>query len=46
MPGFPRPKGKATKIAYRIMGVPGNMKKKKSDKTEKRLTFEDTYKVR
>lgn len=50
MPAAPRPKGKATKIAYDILGKPQNMindKKTKKDKlVDKRLDFEDTYRVR
>ncbi len=44
MPTMPRPKGKATKIAYDILGVPGPMQKskKKPVKIEQRLTYEET----
>lgn len=45
----PRPKGKATKIFYDILGKPANMDTKKTpkeSKTDKRLTFEDTARVR
>ena len=41
-----RIKGKATKIAYRILGVPGNMRKEKRSKIKERLNFEETYKAR
>ena len=46
MPGMIRIKGKATKIAYRILGVPGNLRKEKPSKIKERLTFEETYKAR
>jgi len=50
MPGAPRPKGKAKKIAYAILGVPQNMieprKSKEGKWVEKRLVFEDTSRVR
>lgn len=44
-----RTKSKATKIAYKILGVPLNLQGKKTPKQEKidkRLTFEDTRQVR
>jgi len=45
---MPRPKGKATKIAYRVLGKPQNedQKKRTDTKTEKRLVFEETERVR
>lgn len=50
MPQAPRPKGKAQKIAYKILGVPENLKKNKKkpkdSKTEQRLVFEETVRVR
>lgn len=44
-----RVKGKATKIAYKILGKPENLKDTKTyrnSKTDRRLTFEQTYRVR
>lgn len=49
MPSVPRPKGKAKKIAYKLLGIPDNMKKqkkKRNDKIEQRLVFEETIRVR
>lgn len=47
MPGMPRIKGKAEKIAFAILGVPANLRKeKRNDKIEKRLEFEETVRVR
>lgn len=50
MPGMLRIKGKPTKIAYKVLGVPANMKEvKKTErdkKIEQRLTFEETVRVR
>lgn len=50
MPVMPRPKGKATKIAYKILGKPANMQKQNQNNPksniEKRLLFEDTERVR
>lgn len=48
MPSAPRPKGKAKKIAYKILGTPPNMKKSKKPrpKVEERLVFEETTRVR
>jgi hypothetical protein len=49
MPAMPRIKGKAEKIAYKILGVPFNMrlyKTKNRNKVEKRLDFEETRLVR
>lgn len=50
MPVMPRPKGKATKIAYKILGKPVNMQKQnqnnKNSEIEKRILFENTERVR
>ena len=49
MPAMPRPEGKATKIAYAILGEPENMKVKKSPKKkreDKELVFQETVRVR
>lgn len=49
MPAMPRIKGKATKIAYKILGTPPNMVFKRSPKEKKvnrRLIFEETTRVR
>ena len=49
MPQAPRPKDKSRKIAYKILGVPENMKKQKKPKDNKidqRLVFEETVRVR
>jgi hypothetical protein len=49
MPQAPRPKGKAKKIAYDVMGVPANMMHEKSRKRKKeneRLVFEETQRSR
>ena len=48
MPAMPRLKGKATKIAYAILGIPDNMKKdtKKDKYLEQRLVFDETSRVR
>lgn len=49
MPAAPRPKGKATKIAYRVLGKPQNEDQKKSREQsdiDKRLVFEETQRVR
>lgn len=46
---MPRAKGKPTKIAYAILGKPANIafdKSPHSAEVEKRLTFEQTSKVR
>ncbi len=49
MPVMPRQNKKATKIAYRILGKPANLKAK-PDRKEKsvkaRLIFEETMRVR
>jgi len=49
MPVMIRPRNKAKKIAYKIMGVPINMQEKPTPRereVEARLTFDDTIKVR
>lgn len=49
MPSMVRPKGKATDIAYSILGTPMNMRKSKQSRRRKlnrRLDFEDTVRVR
>jgi hypothetical protein len=50
MPVMPRIKGKAEKIAYKILGVPANLREKtktaKSGKISKKLYYEDTRLVR
>jgi hypothetical protein len=48
MPGMPRIRGKATKIAYSVLGKPLNMEKdvKKNKNVEERLVFEETSRVR
>jgi hypothetical protein len=49
MPGIPRISGRATKIAYKILGVPANMKFKRTKEQKKinqRLLFEETVRVR
>lgn len=49
MPAMPRLSGKAKKIAYKILGMPLNMQVKRAKKDEqvnKRLTFEETARVR
>lgn len=46
---MPRPKAKATTIAYKVMGVPPNIKFKRSKRQvaiNKRLVFEETQRVR
>lgn len=50
MPIMLRPKSKATKIAYKILGKPANLKPEKTSKVQqlirKRLIFEETARVR
>jgi hypothetical protein len=49
MPGMPRVKGKTTKIAYKIMGVPANVAHKRSKKEKeinRRLVYEETDRAR
>jgi len=50
MPIMPRVKGKAERIAYKILGIPANIRSKtktvKNRKIKKRLNFEETRLVR
>ena len=49
MPATPRIKGAPTRIAFKILGVPGNMRSKRTKERElldKRLTEEETVRVR
>lgn len=49
MPTMVRPQGKGKKVAFSILGTPPNMKdseKKKDTKIDKRLTFEETQRVK
>ena len=48
MPAMKRVKGKATKIAFKVLGTPPNMRKNKTknSKEDKRLNFELTTRVR
>jgi len=49
MPATPRLKGKATQVAFKILGIPGNMRSKRTKEREaldKRLTEEETVRVR
>jgi hypothetical protein len=49
MPAMPRMSNKATKIAYKILGIPANVqskKTKKQKKLEEALTAEETVRVR
>lgn len=50
MPIMPRnPKNKATKIAYKILGMPANLKHKPTEEEKyisKKLLYEETYRVR
>lgn len=50
MPSAPRTKSKATKIAYKILGVPANMRKQPKDaeqkKIDKALLYQETFRVR
>lgn len=50
MPAAPRINAKAEKIAFKIMGVPANMrpdaKKKQKRKVDHRLLFEETFRAR
>lgn len=49
MPVMLRKKGKATRIAFAIMGVPQNMGKQKPARKaaiDKRLVFEETTRVK
>lgn len=49
MPAMPRPKGKATKIAYKILGVPGPIafkRSKEQKKINKVLLFQESQRIR
>lgn len=50
MPMMPRPHEKPRKIAYKIMGIPANMRKQPNTKVKKDinkvLMFEETSRVR
>jgi hypothetical protein len=49
MPAMPRIKGKATKIAFKILGTPPNIAFKRNKKEQfqnRRLIFEETTRVR
>jgi hypothetical protein len=49
MPAMPRPISKATKVAYKIMGIPANIahkRTKEEKKVNKRLFFEETFRAR
>lgn len=49
MPATPRMPGVATKIAFKILGTPANMRSKRTKEREtldKRLTEEETVRVR
>lgn len=49
MPAMPRIKGKPRKIAFSILGVPSNLKDKKTalqKKIDRRLMYDNTQRVR
>ena len=49
MPSMPRFDTKATKIAYKILGVPANIKAKRTPKQEKinkQLVFQETTRMK
>jgi len=47
MPASPRPKGKATKIFYEVLGKPETANKSEQQKKiDKRLIFEETIRAR
>lgn len=49
MPAMPRPKGKAKKIAYHLLGKPANIafkRNKKQRRINQRLLYEETERVR
>lgn len=50
MPVMPRPNAKTTKIAYKIIGIPANLRAVKKTKEQKkinqRLIYEETFRVR
>lgn len=47
MPGMPRIPGKGKDIAYKILGVPDNMKKQKrvNRKRQKRVEIEESKRI-
>ena len=49
MPAMPRIKGKAEKIAHKLLGIPANMRKykvKSNPRVKERLNFEETRFIR
>lgn len=49
MPLMPRPKGKAMKIAYKILGEPANMKdgeKKHQSNADRIISYQNTQKIK
>jgi len=49
MPAMPRMRSKATRIAYKILGIPANIAFRRNEverKTNRRLIFEETSRVR
>lgn len=49
MPAMLRPKGKAILVAFKVLGMPANLRDKKSAKQKRinrRLLFEETARVR
>jgi len=49
MPAMPRAKGKATKIAYKVLGKPANKEDNKTKKDrwiDRRHDFEEQFRVR
>ena len=49
MPVAPRPKGKAQKIAWSILGTPPNLqngRKKTQSRTEQKLVLDETARVK
>jgi len=49
MPQMPRLKGKGVKIAYAILGIPGNLQKespRKNKVIERTLIFDETSRVK
>lgn len=48
MPAAPRVPGKATKIAYKILGKPSNMidVSRRDKRIDRRLLYEETMRVR
>jgi hypothetical protein len=48
MPAMPRLKGRPTKIAFAILGIPSNMlkDKKKNSYVEQRLVFDEISRVK